>query len=36
MMDPSAYLVLSGVLFGIGVVGVVARKNVPYPSPGNR
>jgi NADH-quinone oxidoreductase subunit K len=28
MMDPSAYLVLSGVLFGIGVVGVVARKNV--------
>jgi len=28
MIDPSAYLLLSAVLFGIGVVGVVARKNV--------
>jgi NADH-quinone oxidoreductase subunit K len=27
MMEPSAYLLLSGILFGIGVVGVVARKN---------
>ena len=27
MMDPSAYLLLSGILFGIGVAGVVARKN---------
>ena len=27
MMGPSAYLLLSGILFGIGVVGVVARKN---------
>jgi NADH-quinone oxidoreductase subunit K len=26
-MDPSAYLLLSGILFGIGVVGVVVRKN---------
>ncbi len=28
MIAPSAYLLLSAVLFGIGVVGVVARKNV--------
>jgi len=28
MVEPSAYLLLSAVLFGIGVVGVVARKNV--------
>ncbi|MGB3096054.1 MAG: NADH-quinone oxidoreductase subunit NuoK [Candidatus Deferrimicrobiaceae bacterium] len=28
MMDPSAYLLLSGILFGIGVAGVVVRKNV--------
>jgi NADH-quinone oxidoreductase subunit K len=28
MIDPSAYLLLSAILFGIGVVGVVARKNV--------
>src|SRR3990170_1431534 len=28
MMEPSAYLLLSGILFGIGVAGVVARKNV--------
>ncbi|MBM2828419.1 MAG: nuoK [Actinobacteria bacterium] len=28
MMEPTAYLLLSGILFGIGVVGVVARKNV--------
>ncbi|MEK6779123.1 MAG: NADH-quinone oxidoreductase subunit NuoK [Candidatus Deferrimicrobiota bacterium] len=27
MMEPSAYLLLSGILFGIGVVGVVVRKN---------
>jgi NADH-quinone oxidoreductase subunit K len=27
MMGPSAYLLLSGVLFGIGVAGVVARRN---------
>lgn len=27
MMGPSAYLVLSGILFGIGVAGVVTRKN---------
>jgi NADH-quinone oxidoreductase subunit K len=27
MMEPSAYLLLSGILFGIGVTGVVARKN---------
>src|SRR5512146_1824792 len=27
MMEPSAYLLLSGILFGIGAVGVVARKN---------
>lgn len=27
MMEPSAYLLLSGILFGIGVAGVVARKN---------
>ncbi|HEY5765947.1 MAG TPA: NADH-quinone oxidoreductase subunit NuoK [Candidatus Deferrimicrobiaceae bacterium] len=27
MMGPSAYLILSAILFGIGVVGVVARKN---------
>ena len=26
-MDPGAYLLLSGILFGIGVAGVVARKN---------
>ena len=26
-MEPSAYLLLSGILFGIGVAGVVARKN---------
>jgi NADH-quinone oxidoreductase subunit K len=26
-MDPSAYLLLSGILFGIGVVGVVTRRN---------
>jgi len=28
MISPSAYLLLSAVLFGIGVVGVVTRKNV--------
>ncbi|RJP21743.1 MAG: NADH-quinone oxidoreductase subunit NuoK [Deltaproteobacteria bacterium] len=28
MIQPSAYLLLSAILFGIGVVGVVARKNV--------
>lgn len=28
MIDPSAYLLLSAILFSIGVVGVVARKNV--------
>ena len=28
MITPSAYLLLSAILFGIGVVGVVARKNV--------
>lgn len=28
MIAPSAYLLLSVILFGIGVVGVVARKNV--------
>jgi len=28
MIDPSAYLLLSAILFGIGVVGVVARRNV--------
>ena len=28
MIAPSAYLLLSAVLFGIGVVGVIARKNV--------
>ncbi len=28
MIDPSAYLLLSAILFGIGVAGVVARKNV--------
>jgi NADH-quinone oxidoreductase subunit K len=28
MTPPSAYLLLSAILFGIGVVGVVARKNV--------
>jgi NADH-quinone oxidoreductase subunit K len=28
MIDPSAYLLLSAILFGIGVVGVVARKNI--------
>jgi NADH-quinone oxidoreductase subunit K len=28
MIDPSAYMLLSAILFGIGVVGVVARKNV--------
>lgn len=28
MIEPSAYLLLSAILFGIGVVGVVARKNV--------
>lgn len=28
MIPPSAYLLLSAILFGIGVVGVVARKNV--------
>ncbi len=27
MMGPSAYLLLSGILFGIGVIGVVSRKN---------
>ena len=27
MMEPSAYLLLSGILFAIGAVGVVARKN---------
>lgn len=27
MMEPSAYLLLSGILFAIGVAGVVARKN---------
>src|SRR3990172_853108 len=28
MMEPSAYLLLSGILFGIGVAGGVTRKNV--------
>src|SRR3990172_3846028 len=28
MMEPSAYLLHSGILFGIGVAGVVTRKNV--------
>lgn len=28
MIPPSAYLLLSAILFAIGVVGVVARKNV--------
>src|SRR3972149_3305094 len=28
MMEPSAYLLPSGILFGSGVAGVVARKNV--------
>ena len=28
MIAPSAYLLLSAILFGIGVVGVVARKNI--------
>jgi NADH-quinone oxidoreductase subunit K len=28
MISPSAYLLLSAILFGIGVVGVVTRKNV--------
>jgi NADH-quinone oxidoreductase subunit K len=28
MIEPSAYLVLSGILFAIGAVGVVVRKNV--------
>ena len=28
MIAPSAYLLLSAILFGIGVVGVVARKNM--------
>lgn len=28
MIDPSAYLLLSAILFGIGVLGVVTRKNV--------
>ncbi|MEK6696831.1 MAG: NADH-quinone oxidoreductase subunit NuoK [Candidatus Deferrimicrobiota bacterium] len=28
MIAPSAYLLLSAILFGIGVVGVVTRKNV--------
>ena len=28
MIAPSAYLLLSAILFGIGVAGVVARKNV--------
>jgi NADH-quinone oxidoreductase subunit K len=28
LIAPSAYLLLSAILFGIGVVGVVARKNV--------
>jgi len=28
MIAPPAYLLLSAILFGIGVVGVVARKNV--------
>lgn len=27
-VEPSAYLLLSAILFAIGVVGVVARKNV--------
>ncbi|HEY5764747.1 MAG TPA: NADH-quinone oxidoreductase subunit NuoK [Candidatus Deferrimicrobiaceae bacterium] len=27
MMGPSAYLILSAILFGIGAAGVVARKN---------
>ncbi|HEY5997637.1 MAG TPA: NADH-quinone oxidoreductase subunit NuoK [Candidatus Deferrimicrobiaceae bacterium] len=27
MMEPSAYLILSAILFGIGAAGVVARKN---------
>jgi NADH-quinone oxidoreductase subunit K len=27
MMEPSAYLVLSSLLFGIGAIGVVVRKN---------
>lgn len=28
MIEPSAYLLLSAILFGIGVVGVITRKNV--------
>jgi NADH-quinone oxidoreductase subunit K len=28
VVQPSAYLLLSAILFGIGVVGVVTRKNV--------
>jgi NADH-quinone oxidoreductase subunit K len=28
MIAPSAYLLLSAILFGIGVIGVVARKNI--------
>ncbi|GAB4227657.1 MAG: NADH-quinone oxidoreductase subunit NuoK [Deltaproteobacteria bacterium] len=28
MIEPSAYLFLSAILFAIGVVGVVARRNV--------
>lgn len=28
MVPPSYYFILSGILFGIGVIGVVARKNV--------
>jgi NADH-quinone oxidoreductase subunit K len=28
MIQPSAYLLLSAILFGIGVVGVVARRNI--------
>jgi len=28
MVEPSAYLLLSAILFAVGVVGVVARKNV--------
>ncbi|MFZ2223174.1 MAG: NADH-quinone oxidoreductase subunit NuoK [Candidatus Deferrimicrobium sp.] len=28
MISPSAYLLLSAILFGIGVAGVVTRKNV--------
>jgi len=28
MIEPSAYLLLSAILFGIGVAGVIARRNV--------